>query len=181
MLTFKGKAFQTIAVLMLSIGIVTACSKNQANTVPSDFSLMMDVRMADHSIARNINIRIDAAGQGNYEVYNTGGTIQYDQRGIVRYDPRQVVKKGKFNLSKVELERIWDAINENKFFKLSDDYRMEIGYSYAFIMVQAGEKQHKVDNIGVEVPEVRAIVETVRDVVPQDLDFDYVKDFVIQK
>jgi hypothetical protein len=76
-------------------------------------------------------------------------------------------------LSAVELEGLWEAINQNNFFELREDYRMAIGSSYAFIMVEVDGNRHIIDNIGMEVPEVRAIIEATDDILPEGINLDY--------
>ena len=72
-----------------------------------------------------------------------------------------------------ELERLWETIDENRFFDLTEDYRMQIGLSYAFIVVQSGGRRHQVFNIGMEVPAIRAIVETVDAMLPEEIGLEY--------
>ena len=90
----------------------------------------------------------------------------------------QVIKSGKIKLSNAELEGLWDAINQNNFFNLTDDYRMSMGFSYAFIMVKADGRQHIVDNIGMEVAEIRAIVEATDAVMPEAINLVYREGFL---
>lgn len=163
------------AVCMMLMG---GCS--QASVVPADFDFIMDVRPEVGS-AQNINIRINSLGKGRFEYYQTGGVIKYDTNEIVIYEADQVVKAGEFDLTDDELSRLWEAINENNFFELTEDYQMAIGGSYAFILIKADGRQHKVDNIGMEVPEIRAMVEATDAIMPAGVDLDYGEGYVPEK
>ena len=171
-----SKGNNKLLFILLSLGIVllSGCSPVEINAVPSDFLFIMDVKSAgDFEGCVNINVEIDAKGKGRYEVYDTGCAIVYDTNHMVTYKRSQVIEKGKFKLSDTELEQLWHTLNENDFFNLSDDYRMAIGSSYAFIVIEADGQRHMVDNIGVEVPELRAIVETMDAIMPEEVNLDY--------
>ncbi len=120
-----------------------------------------------------MHIRINAGGAGRYERYETGGVIRGDANGRVTYEPDQVLAVGEFTLAEDELRQLWKAIKENNFFALTGDYRMAMGHSYAFIRVEADGRRHQVFNIGMEVPEIRAIVEATEAVLPEDVDLAY--------
>lgn len=168
-----------IILLLLNVFLFTGCSTNSTANVPSDFLFLMDVKSAgDFEGCVNINIRIDSKGKGRYDVYDTGCAIEFDSNHMVTYQRSHVIEKGKFKLSDNELERLWDAINENNFFTLSGDYRMSMGFSYAFVVVEANDQRHIVDNIGVEVPEIRAIVETTNAIMPKGVSLDYGEGFL---
>jgi len=151
--------------------LMGGCS--QAGVVPSDFEFIMDVRSSEVGTAQHINIRINERGEVRFAYYDTGGVIQYDTNDIVIYESDQVVKAGEFDLTEAELSRLWEAINENRFFELTADYRTAIGGSYAFILIKADGKRHKVDNIGMEVPEIRALVEATHAILPDVVDLEY--------
>jgi hypothetical protein len=138
----------------------------------------MDVRSAERGSAQHINVQINAKGKGQYDVYDSGGEIRYDLNDIVTYDADQVVKTGKFDLSNAELGQLWDAINQNRFFELETKYQMAMGHSYTFIMVEADGRKHMVDNIGVEVPEIGALVEATDALMPNRIDLDYGEGYV---
>lgn len=165
--------FITVIILL-----VTGCSSNKTAAVPSDFLFLMDVGSAGAGTAINISITIDTAGMAQYEYYDTGGVIQYDLSDKVTYNAEQVVKSGKFRLNNAELEQVWDSINENGFFDLTEDYRMALGSSYAFIMIEADGRKHMVDNVGMEVPEIRALVETIAALMPEGVDMEYGEGYV---
>ena len=165
--------------LLLTLPILIAgCTANKSSTLPSDFSFIMDVRTPEMGSASHIHIAIDAKGRGQYEVYNPQGVIQYDQNDILTYDDDQVLREGKFNLTPDEQEKLWTAIHQNQFFDLTEDYRMAIGHSYAFIMIEAEGNKHIVDNIGMEVPHIRALVQATDAVLPDDLDLEYGEGYV---
>jgi hypothetical protein len=48
-------------------------------------------------------------------------------------------------------------------------------------MVEADGMQHKVDNIGLEVPQIRTIVETVAAMLPSGVDIEYGEGYRFQK
>jgi len=176
-----SKGINKLLFILLSLGIVllSGCSPNEFNAAPSDFLFIMDVKSAgEFENCVNVNIKIEANGKGRYEIYDTGCAIEFDTNHMVTYKRNQVIAKGKFTLSNTELERLWHTIDENNFFNLSDDYRRVIGSSYAFIVIEADGEQHTVDNIGVEVPEVRAIVETTDSIMPEAIHLDYGQGFV---
>lgn len=166
----KNTALLLLITILMSLN---ACTAPVAENIPSDFYMMMDVRDVDHQAAKNINIRIQANGKVEYDIYETGGVIYYDENDVVRYDKDQIARDGKFRLTATQMETLWEAIDENRFFELSDKYQMQIGYSYAFILIEANEKKHMVDNIGMEVPAMRSIVETVAAMMPDDIEFEY--------
>jgi hypothetical protein len=158
--------------------LATGCSTNNKSSIPTDFFFVMDVQSADKDAAQNINIRINAKGEAEFEIYDTGGVIHYDLNDMVIYDADQILETGKFDLDETELEKLWDAINDNKFFELTEDYRMAIGHSYAFIMIEADGLRHQVDNIGMEVPEIRALVEVIDAILPEGINIEYGKGYV---
>lgn len=164
-------------VLLCTI-LVAGCSMNRTSSVPSDFHFVMDAWSAESGTADHVNIKINADGKGQYDVYDSGGTIQYDLSDVVIYSPDQVVKDGSFKLSNAELEQLWAVINENKFFELDEKYQMQIGHSYAFILIEADGRKHMVDNIGMEVPEMRAIVDATNAVLPEDAAIEYGEGYI---
>ena len=154
------------------------CSADQNTSVPAGFFFVMDVQSDNKEAAQNINIRVNAKGEAEFEIYDTGGVIQYDLNDMVTYDAEQIVETGKFDLSDAGLEKLWNAINDNKFFELTEDYRMAIGYSYAFIMIEADGQRHQVDNIGMEIPEIRALVEAIDTIMPEGVNLEYGEGYV---
>jgi len=155
--------------------LLAGCSPSSEGSAPTDFLFMMDVSspedLADCPV--NINIRIDAKGRGQYDFYDTECAIVYDSNDVVAYKSEQILKSGKLKLSAAELKGLWEAIEQNNFFDLTEDYRMAMGLSYAFLMVKANGQQHIVDNIGMEVPEVKAIVEATDAIMPEGIHLDY--------
>jgi hypothetical protein len=168
---------QILLIILLVSGILlfTGCRADSTNNVPSDFLFIIDVKSAGdfEGSTVHINIKIDANGRGRFELYDTEGAIQFDLNHMVTYQQSQVIEKGQFKFSDDELEGLWNAINENGFFDLTEDYRMAMGFSYAFIVVEADGERHIVDNIGMEVPEVRAIVDATDALMPDRVDLEY--------
>lgn len=162
-----------ILFLLMGLLLAPACSGRDASPVPSDFAFLLDVDSTDPGSAHNVHIVVDASGNGHYEYYDTGGVLQYDTNGILTYAPSQVVSGGDFELSDPQLLQLWEAIQANKFFELEDDYQMALGSSYAFILVQAEGRKHWVNNIGMEVPEIRTIVEAAQELMPKGVEFEY--------
>jgi hypothetical protein len=164
----------------LSTVIFIGCSAKNTNPTPSDFLFIMDVKSAGNfeGSTEHVNIEIDPIGRGRYELSDTEGAIQFDLNHMVTYQPSQVIEKGQFKLSDTELKGLWNAINENNFFDLTEDYRMAMGFSYAFIVVEADGERHIVDNIGMELPEVRAIVEATDGIMPEGIELDYGKGYL---
>ena len=91
----------------------------------------MDVQSADKETAQNINIRINAKGEAEFAIYDTGG--------VIHYDPND----------------------------------MAICHSYAFIMIEANGQRHQIDNIGMEAPEIRALVEVMNTLMPGGINLEY--------
>lgn len=156
-------------IALLSLG---ACSFPGASHPPADFLLILDAKSA-HGIADHVNVRIDAAGTGRYERYETAGVIRGDTSGMVTYAPDQIVDAGEFRVGRAALDELWQAIDAARFFELDGDYRMALGHSYAFIVVEAAGRRGHVWNVGMEVPEVAAIVEATDRVLPDGIDLEY--------
>ena len=165
-------------LLFILLALASACTKNKTGSLPSDFSFILDVGTLKFGSANHIHITIDSKGSGQFVVYDSEGIIQYDQNNIVTYDRDQVIREGEFDLPPDEQERLWDAIHQNRFFDLTEDYRMAMGYSYAFIMIEADGRKHRIDNIGMEVPEIKALVEATDGIVPEELDLEYGEGYV---
>ena len=163
-----------LSLIILGTALVSGCVTKGTSPVPSDFLFIMDVKSAgEFEGCVNVNIRLDAEGRGRYEVYDTGFAIEYDSNHMVTYRQNQVIKSSKLRLNNATLEQLWDAINNHNFFGLGEDYRMAMGYSYAFIVVEANGQRNLVDNIGMEVPEIRAIVERTDTIMPDGVNLDY--------
>lgn len=169
--------FLKYLVLILLI-LVSACSTKRTAILPSDFSFVMDVRTSEKGSPNHIHITIDSKGRGRFVVYDIEGVINYDLNDVVIFSKDQVIRKGKFHLTPDEQERLWTAIHQYQFFDLAEDYRMAIGHSYAFIMIEADGRKHTVDNIGLEVPEIQALVEVTDAVVTEELELEYGEGYV---
>lgn len=161
-----------LILITLLLSTTIGCSTGNEGLTPSDFVLIMDIRVADDDLAQNVNIRINADGRGEYERYNTSGTIQQDSDGMVTYGTDQIVDTGKFRLSDTDLMQLWKTLNDNHFFDLEEDFQMALGHSYDFIKVHANGQRHQVFNIGMAVPEMRAIVEFIQTLLPADVNVD---------
>lgn len=160
----------TILFLLILLSVLS-CTP-QESMVPSDFSLLVNVRSA-HGFTNHYHIQIDANGQGKYTLYDTGGTIEYDTDGMIKVPITRIIETGKFELSQSQLSKLQRALEKNGFFALERDYQMALGYSFAFIHATMDGQEHTVDNIGMEVPELRAIVSAVQDVLPAKIKLDY--------
>lgn len=166
---------QIFIVVLLCLAVSSCSVEDRPSRVPSDFAIVMDVRSTKDDLAGNIhvNIRIDARGNGRFEYYDSGSGISYDLDDIVTYDASQVVRSGKFKLTDEELGQLWDLLDKNHFFELEEHYQIALGHSFAFIMVDVNHKRYMVDNIGLEVPEIRAIVEGTSAILPETINFEY--------
>jgi hypothetical protein len=163
-----------IVLLPLCLALVAGCSRNNdEGGAPNDFVLVMDVASAKVGSAEHVNIRIDAGGEGRFERYDSGGVIRGDESGGVIYGSEQVLEHGEFRLSAAELALLWEAINDHGFFALTGDYRMAMGHVYAFIRVEGEGRGHQVFNIGMEVPEIEAIVAAVAPLLPEGVSVTY--------
>jgi hypothetical protein len=169
--------FILIAFVMAFISAYTA--ENKASSVPVDFVFTLDSLSGQKNSMRNlhVNIWINAQGAGRFEYYDNGGTTSYTTDDILTYAPDQVVKSGKFYLTTRELQQLWDTLNQNGFFELDEHYEAQLGLSYAFFLVKGNGKSHSVNNIGVEVPEIRAIIERVNEILPEDMNLLYREGF----
>jgi hypothetical protein len=171
---------QSFILITLVLTVIGACTaKNETSSIPADFVFTMDALSQQRNTMRNlhVNIKINAQGAGRFEYYDNGGTISYSPDDILTYEQNQVVKAGKFHLTHSELEQLWDTLNKNHFFELDEHYEAQLGLSYAFIMVESKGKKHLVNNIGVEVPEIRAIVEGVDEILPEAISLEYREGF----
>jgi hypothetical protein len=165
-----------ILITML-VTATSGCSPGNKGSVPSDLVLIMDISAAEGGLAQKVNILITADGRGHYEHYNIEGVIRSDTAGMVIHGAEQIVDTDKFQVSDAELTQLWRPMNDNNFFELEGDYRMAIGYSYAFIKVDANGQSHRVFNIGMEVPEIRVIVEAIKILVPTGVNIEYGEGF----
>jgi hypothetical protein len=165
---------------MICLGAASGCFTAGADAIPSDFTLVVDVESADSGVVQNVNIRIDAKGEGRYERYETGGVVRGDTNDMVTYSPDQIVETGEFRVSKDELVQVWKTIEKQRFFELTEDYRMAMGFSYAFIVVPAHGRRHQVLNLGRAVPEIQAVVEAIGGVLPAGVDVVYREGFLPQ-
>lgn len=163
---------------ILCLVAASACSIPGESSVPADFLFVLDADSGE-DVAQNVNIRINAQGEGQYERYNTEGAIRFDENQRLTYKAEQIVDRGEFRVTENELEELWETIDENGIFNLTGDYRMAIGHSYAVIVVTAQGRRHQVFNIGMDVPEVRAVVEATRNVLPEGVDVVYREGFVL--
>ena len=167
-------------LLALSLALSDACTpKEKSAAVPADFVFVLDARGRENQLrgSQHFHILIDSQGAGRFEGYDPQGVLHYDMNKMVTYDPSQVVRTGTFELTNKELNRIITLLKENHFFALKESYQMELGDSYAFLMVHMNGQQHIVDNIGMEVPEIKAIVEGVNIFLPDEIDLQYGKGF----
>jgi hypothetical protein len=167
-----------ITVVLTIIVLLSGCTQNPESPIPSDFYFMLDVRSADPGSTQNIHIQIDASGEGTYQYYDTGGVIQYSPDHVVTFDNNQVVRDGAFRCSQTELARLWQAILDQQFFSLADYYEMALGHSYAFPLVQADGQKHMVNNIGMEVPEIREVVESSQVLLPAGVEIEYGEGYI---
>jgi len=167
-----------IAGVLSIMVLLSGCSQNPVSNIPSDFYFLLDIRSADPGNTQNIHIQIDASGEGTYQYYDTGGVIQYDPDHVVTFDNDQVVRDGAFRCSQTELAGLWQAIQDHQFFNLADDYEMALGHSYAYLLIQADGQKHMVNNIGMEVPEIRGIVEAARQLLPAGVELEYGKGYI---
>lgn len=159
-----------LGALYLLLG-ATGCFGGRG-VVPADMRLLVDAESA-HDPGEHVNVRVAANGEGQYDRYRTGGAIRSDTSGMVIYEPNQVTESGSFQLDRDALRRLWVAIKDNRFFELTGDYRMAMGFSYAFIIVDADGRRYRVFNIGMEVPEIRALLEDIETELPPRIDLEY--------
>ncbi len=154
--------------------LLAGCDQLASNPgIPSDFHLIVDADSAvsdQEAPAQNVFIQIYADGQVVFDRYNTHGAISFDEDHMVTYSADQVIESGEFALNSRQLESLWNAIEEIDFFALTDDYRMSIGLSYAFMLVEANGQRH--------VAEIKTIVETLNSFLPGDAMIVYREGFL---
>jgi len=167
-----------LLLVTLFMVVTSGCSTSLLPSIPADFMLILDAYNTGGQQVQNVNIQINAYGEGHYEIYNTGGAIRMDEHGKVTYESDQIVETGDFELTEAQVAQLWNEINKNGFFQLTGDYRMAMGYAYAFVQVEADGQKHQVDNIGMEVPGIRAIVEKVNTMLPSGVDIVYREGFL---
>ena len=144
--------------------------------VPSDFFLILDAHSAitsEDAPAQNVHIQIDADGRVVFDRYDTDGAIVFNEEHMVTYTAGQVLDNGEFRLNHNQLKELWNLIEETRIFDLSGDYRMSMGFSYAFMMVEANGRKHIVDNIGFELAEMKTIVELMNSFLPENASIVY--------
>ena len=115
------------ALLALSMTTTSGCAVLSPRAVPPDFMFILDARGPREQGDQNWLIRINAKGQGHFELYNAGTETDQDQNGMVVYDKDQVVETGDFRLRGEQVRRLWQAIRENNLFQLTDDYCWAMG------------------------------------------------------
>jgi hypothetical protein len=162
----------SIFAFFLGLILISGCNSIETTSrVPSDFFLIADANSAisdEKAPAQNVYIQINADGKGVFDRYDTNGAITFDEDHMVTYTADQVIETGEFVLNDRQLESLWNAIEEIKFFELTDDYRLSLGFSYAFMMVEANGRSHVVDNIGLELAEMKTIVELMNSFLPEN-------------
>ena len=149
--------------------------------MPSDFLLILDahsVMSSEEAPAQNVFIQITPDGKAVFDRYNTNGAIVFDEDHMVTYTAGQVIETGGLLLNNSQLERLWNAIEEISFFELKDDYRLSMGLSYAFMKVEANGRSHVVDNIGLELEEMKTIVELMNSFLPENAMIVYREGFL---
>jgi hypothetical protein len=166
-----------IFLLFLCCIFIAGCNPTE-NTpgVPSDFLLIFDAHSAissENAPSQNVHIQIDADGRAEFDRYNTDGAIVFDEEHMVTYTAGQVLDNGELMLSNSQMEALWNSIEEINFFELNDDYRMSMGFSYAFVMIEANGRRHVVDNIGLELAEMKTIVELMNSFLPENASIIY--------
>jgi hypothetical protein len=171
-----GKITQARIWTLLCLWLLAGCADPGRAEVPADFLLVVDAESAADP-AQHVHVRIDGAGHGRYQQYDTGGAIRGDLDGRVVYDQDQVVETGTFTVDPGALEQLWRAIREHHFFLLTGDYRAAQGFSYAYIRVEAQDRRHQVFNIGMEVPAIEAIVAATEAVLPAGVELQYREGF----
>ena len=169
-----------IILSLLCLLIWEGCFGDERGAIPVDFLLIVDAESADRDV-ENVNIQIDANGKGRYERYDTGGVIRGDANDMVTYEAAQVRATGEFQVDQKALKKLWETIEENRFFELAGDYRMAMGHSYAFIVVEGEGRRHQVFNIGMEVPEVKAIIGATEMVLPKGVELEYRKGYLPER
>jgi len=163
---------ERLILSILFLLLIPSCTPPAMPHVPEDFDFVLNVRQKDRP-GYHYHIHINAKGKGTYVLYNSQGTIEYDPDGMIVIPLLRVKKWGSFSLKKIQMTALLQTLDDNTFFDLAEDYQMEIGHSFAFIQATIDGQEHTVDNIGVEVPELRAIIENIDRLLPAKIKVDY--------
>jgi hypothetical protein len=159
------------SIILISL-IVSACSSD----LPEDFRMVVDARRAnpgEETPAEHVFIEINQSGKGSYVIYDSGGAIVHDEHGMVVFTSDQILEEGTFKLSSADCKQLWQSIQDSAFFELTDDYRMSMGGAYAFVVVDANGKSHSIDNIGMDLPEIEKIIETLNSILLPEIEMEY--------
>lgn len=137
----------------------------ESGVVPGDFYLILDVTSYQYP-EHNLYMEINADGALKYARYDTGGTVEYDAEGMILVPGEEAMERGLFNLNPTQMKAVWLLIQDEELFELKDDYRMEIGDSYAFIAITGDGTTNVIDNIGMELPQAEALVSLINSFLP---------------
>jgi hypothetical protein len=163
-------------LLMLWVWIFIIGFAGCVEKFPTDFRVVIDGNRAESvadTTTEHVYLEIGPNGKGNYIIYDTGGTITHDPEGKIVIQPEQILEEGLLRLNRDEMVRIWQGIEDYQLFDLTEDYRMSIGGTYAFLILTANEQTLTVDNIGMEVLEIEAFFNTLNTVLPNELALEY--------
>lgn len=92
-----------IALVTICLVVTSGNSGDGARGVPADFFFVMDARSTEIGTTQNVNIQINANGEGRYERYDTCGVIREGENNMVVYRADQVVNEGEFKLREDDL------------------------------------------------------------------------------
>jgi hypothetical protein len=165
-----------LVIAVLSVIQLIGCTGKETG-IPDDFSFLINVR-STQGYTNHYHIEIDSLGKGSYILYDTEGSIEYKTDGMIVVPLFKTIERGKFDLTQQQLSSLLRVVEENSFFTLEEAYQMSLGHSFAFIAVTLDGQTHQVDNIGMEVPELRAIVSGVQGLLPARINIDYGEGFV---
>jgi hypothetical protein len=84
--------------------------------IPPDFLFVMDARSAAGSPTDCLSVQVNAAGEGRYDRYDSGGVIQGDIDDWVTYRANQIIESRTFQLTLVEVVWLWAEVNRDNFF-----------------------------------------------------------------
>ncbi|MCB2180289.1 hypothetical protein KQH54_04130 [bacterium] len=164
-----------LIVTFLLVVVLAGCQSNtpvveetsaETGVVPADFHMILDV-VSNYYPESHLYMELNADGGLKYARYENGGTIEYSSDGMIAVPGEDALERGLFNLDDIAMGKIWALIQDEGLFDLKDDYRMEIGDSFAFIAITGDGQTNIIDNIGMDLPQAEALVNLINSFLPE--------------
>ena len=113
--------------------------------------------------SETVTIQITADGTGKYTLSDHSNQSQ------------PIKEEHLFSLTQDDINRIWQAVQDNDFFNLYDRWVTDLikDRTYAFLSVSTGSTVHSVYSQNMAVPRLDSILTVINEVTPDDLDLIY--------